>query len=106
MLFGCVAAAALALIVDRLLALAEDGVVKRSKARLLASAAGLLIVVGASLFPLFASAGGRPIVDGRQACRTGWAYDLEASLFRGGALGDLFEPGIIGRPDADRSKTG
>lgn len=66
-LFGCVAAAALALIVDRLLALAEDGVVRRSKTRLLASAAGLLIVVGASLFPLFASAGGKPIVVGTKS---------------------------------------
>ncbi|HEY2446596.1 MAG TPA: ABC transporter permease/substrate-binding protein [Rhizomicrobium sp.] len=66
-LFGCVAAAALALVVDRLLALAEDGVVKRSRARLAASAMGLLIVVGASLFPLLGSAGGKPIVVGTKS---------------------------------------
>jgi osmoprotectant transport system permease protein len=50
-LFGCVAAAALALAVDRLLGLAEDGVVKRSRLRIVASAAGLALIVGASLVP-------------------------------------------------------
>ncbi len=66
-LFGCVAAAALALVVDRLLALAESGVVKRSKLRLAISAAGLAIVVGASLVPLLGSAGERPIVVGTKS---------------------------------------
>lgn len=66
-LFGCVAAAALALVVDRLLALAEDGVVKRSKIRLMASALGLAIVIGASLFPLARQAAARPIVVGTKS---------------------------------------
>jgi osmoprotectant transport system permease protein len=66
-LFGCVAAAALALVVDRLLALAESGVVKRSGRRLAASAAGLLVVIGASLFPLLADAGSRPVVVGTKS---------------------------------------
>jgi osmoprotectant transport system permease protein len=54
-LFGCVAAALLALVVDRLLSLAESGIALRSRARLIASAVGLLIVVGASLSPLLGS---------------------------------------------------
>ena len=54
--FGCVAAALLALVVDRLLALAEDGVARRSRARLIASGTGLLLVIGASLFPLLGGA--------------------------------------------------
>jgi osmoprotectant transport system permease protein len=52
-LFGCVAAAVLALVVDRLLALAETGIALRSRWRLIAAAVGLLLVIGASLAPLF-----------------------------------------------------
>ncbi|MGH6888965.1 MAG: ABC transporter permease/substrate-binding protein [Rhizomicrobium sp.] len=51
-LFGCVAAALLALLVDRLLALAEAGLVRRSRARLAAALAGLVLLFGASLVPL------------------------------------------------------
>ncbi len=51
-LFGCVAAALLALIVDRLLALAEQGFSDHSRAKLIAAAVGLIVVVGASLAPL------------------------------------------------------
>jgi osmoprotectant transport system permease protein len=65
-LFGCVAAAVLALVVDRLLALAEDGFALRSRARLIASAAGLLIVLAASVLP---SLGGetKPVVIGTKS---------------------------------------
>src|SRR5258708_12397196 len=66
-LFGCVAAALLALVVDRLLALAENSVVKRSRARLLASAAGLILVVGASLFPLVGRGAERAVVVGTKS---------------------------------------
>lgn len=52
-LFGCVAAALLALAIDRLLALAEDGFATRSRARLIVAAVGLVLIVGASLSPLF-----------------------------------------------------
>jgi osmoprotectant transport system permease protein len=62
--FGVVAAAGLALIVDRLLALAESGLALRSRPRIAAAAIGLVLVVGASLFPMFASAGGNKIVIG------------------------------------------
>jgi osmoprotectant transport system permease protein len=55
-LFGCVAAAALALVVDRLLALAEAGLAQRSRVRLIAAAIGLIVVIGASLAPLFGGA--------------------------------------------------
>lgn len=55
-LFGCVAAALLAIVVDRLLALAEDGLVMRSRLRLAASALGIFIVIAASLFPLAGAA--------------------------------------------------
>jgi len=54
-LFGCIAAALLALAIDRLLALAEDGFALRSRVRLIAAAAGLVVIVGASLSPLFGS---------------------------------------------------
>lgn len=67
-LFGCVAAAALALVVDRLLALAEDGVTTRTRWKLALSAAGLVAVVVASLFPLLGSTGGtKPIVVGTKS---------------------------------------
>jgi len=62
--FGCVAAAALALVVDRLLALAEDGLSLRSRVRLIASAAGIVLVSVASVLPLVGSASARPIVVG------------------------------------------
>jgi osmoprotectant transport system permease protein len=51
-LFGCVAAALLAIVVDRLLALAEAGLALRSRWRLVASACGIAIVLIASLFPM------------------------------------------------------
>jgi osmoprotectant transport system permease protein len=66
-LFGCVAAALLALVVDRLLALAEDGVVLRSRWRIGLAAAGLLAVVVASLFPLLGGTGQKPIVVGTKS---------------------------------------
>ena len=50
-LFGCVAAAALAVIVDQLLALIERGVELPSRARIAAGCAGLLLVVLAALLP-------------------------------------------------------
>jgi osmoprotectant transport system permease protein len=63
-LFGCVAAAILALFVDRLLALAETGVMRRSKLRIILAALGLVVVFGAGLLPLMADAGSRPVVIG------------------------------------------
>ncbi|MBV9570222.1 MAG: ABC transporter permease/substrate-binding protein [Alphaproteobacteria bacterium] len=51
-LFGCVAAASLALVVDRLLAIAETGFSRRSRKRLIAALGGILIVIAASLYPL------------------------------------------------------
>jgi osmoprotectant transport system substrate-binding protein/osmoprotectant transport system permease protein len=50
-LFGCVAAAALALVVDQLLALMERGVAKHSRAMIIAGGAGLVLVVLAALLP-------------------------------------------------------
>jgi osmoprotectant transport system permease protein len=63
-LFGCVAAAALALVVDRLLALAEAGVIRRSKSRIAAAGLGLLLVFAAGLLPLAAGTDKRPLVIG------------------------------------------
>src|SRR5580693_6226058 len=63
-MFGCVAAAGLAIVVDRLLALAEDGVVKRSRLRITLAAAGLAIVAAASIFPLVSLGGAKPIIVG------------------------------------------
>ena len=50
-LFGCVAAGAAALVADRLLALAEDGIARRSSLRVGLAALGLAAVVLASLLP-------------------------------------------------------
>ena len=50
-LFGCVAAAALALVVDQLLALMERGVASHSRAKLATGGAGLVLVVLAALLP-------------------------------------------------------
>ncbi len=53
-LFGCVLAAALALIVDQLLALMESGVQRRNRPRFLAGMAGIIAVVAAALIPGYA----------------------------------------------------
>ncbi|HEY0302098.1 MAG TPA: ABC transporter permease/substrate-binding protein [Rhizomicrobium sp.] len=53
-LFGVVSAAGLAIVIDRLLALAEDGLALRSRSRVIAAAIGLAIVILASLYPMFA----------------------------------------------------
>ncbi len=53
-LFGCVAAAGLALVVDQLLALMESGVDRGKRARVTLGGVGLLLVVGAALAPSFA----------------------------------------------------
>ncbi len=50
-LFGCVAAAALALVVDQLLALMERGVASHSRRTIAAGGAGLVLVVLAALLP-------------------------------------------------------
>ncbi|MBI3435274.1 MAG: ABC transporter permease/substrate-binding protein [Proteobacteria bacterium] len=50
-LFGCVAAAALALVVDQLLALVETGLRSRGRARVAFGLVGLLLVVTAALAP-------------------------------------------------------
>src|SRR5690349_3745390 len=61
-IFGCIAAAALALVVDQLLALMEYGVAKRSRVRTLAGGMGLVLVVLAALAPGFGDAGGGYVI--------------------------------------------
>lgn len=56
-LFGCIAAALLALVIDRLLALAEDGFARRTSWRLWSAFGGIVFIVSVSLFPLFGHAG-------------------------------------------------
>ena len=51
-LFGCAAAALLALVFDQLLALAGTGLALRSRPRVIAAVIGLALVIGASLVPL------------------------------------------------------
>jgi osmoprotectant transport system permease protein len=53
-LFGCIAAAALALAVDQLLALIERGITLRSRWQMAAGVAGLLLIALAALLPGFA----------------------------------------------------
>ncbi|HVV61442.1 MAG TPA: ABC transporter permease/substrate-binding protein [Pseudolabrys sp.] len=55
-LFGCVAAALLALVVDQLLGLIEHGVAAHSRARVWSGGVGLLIVVLAALLPAYGRA--------------------------------------------------
>jgi osmoprotectant transport system permease protein len=55
-LFGCVAAAALALVVDQLLAVTEHGVKVHSSGMVAAGGAGLVLVVLAALLPGFSRA--------------------------------------------------
>jgi osmoprotectant transport system permease protein len=66
-LFGCVAAAFLALVIDRLIALAERGMARRSRFLLVGAAAGLAMVVGASVFPLLGKIATHPIVIGTKS---------------------------------------
>jgi osmoprotectant transport system permease protein len=62
-LFGCIAAAVLALMVDQLLALIESGVRLRNRARIAAGAAGILAILFAAILPWQnASAGSRLVV--------------------------------------------
>jgi osmoprotectant transport system permease protein len=56
-LFGCVAAALLALVLDQLLALAGSGLAQRSRRRIVFAGAGLLIVLGVSLIPAISVSG-------------------------------------------------
>ena len=57
-LFGCVAAALLALVLDQLLALAGSGLAQRSRERIVIAGAGLLVVLGVSLIPAVSLSGG------------------------------------------------
>jgi osmoprotectant transport system permease protein len=61
-LFGCVAAAALALIVDQLLALMERGVESHRRSMVVAGGIGLMLVVLAALLPGFSRAQGSYII--------------------------------------------
>jgi osmoprotectant transport system permease protein len=61
-LVGCIAAAALALLVDQLLALIERGYAGRSRARMAAGAAGLALTVLAALLPTAMRAGGGYVI--------------------------------------------
>lgn len=63
-LTGCLAAAALALAVDGLLALLEAGVTRRSRPRLLAGCTGLVLLGAAALVPGLGRAAGPVVVVG------------------------------------------
>ena len=52
-LFGCVAAAVLALVVDQLLSLMESGVSQRKRLRVVAGALGLALALAAALVPAY-----------------------------------------------------
>jgi osmoprotectant transport system permease protein len=64
-LFGCVAAAVLALAADQLLALIETGVAVRKRSRIVAGATGLFAIVAIALVPAFAGAHVRYLVGGK-----------------------------------------
>ena len=73
-LFGCVSAALLALVLDQLLSLAATGLALRSRPRLVLAGLGLAAVIGLSLVPL---AAGVLLVTGALVarCPTGVAAD-------------------------------
>jgi osmoprotectant transport system substrate-binding protein/osmoprotectant transport system permease protein len=68
-LFGCIAAALIALAVDQLLALMENGVRLRSRARLAVGALGLMLIIIAAVVPTLSSSradyviGGKPFAE-------------------------------------------
>ena len=61
-IFGCVAAAALALVVDQLLALMQRAIAQHSRAKLVAAAVALVTLVVASLAPGFAAQRARYVI--------------------------------------------
>lgn len=61
-LFGCAAAAALALITDQLLGLIESGVARRNRRTIIAGAAGLLIGAAVAIAPVFSQARGAYVI--------------------------------------------
>ena len=76
-LFGCVAAAVLALAVDQLLALVERGVGARRKTPVLIGAAGLALIVLASLWPSLAAPRGTYVIGAKTFTEQ---YILEALI--------------------------
>lgn len=64
-IFGCVASAALALVVDQLLALMENGVSGRKRGRILLGGAGLALILAAALAPGFAQPQANYIIGGK-----------------------------------------
>jgi osmoprotectant transport system permease protein len=81
-LFGCVAAGLLAIVIDRLLALAESGFALRSRVRVWSALAGVLIVVAASLYPLFGTARGLVVIG---------AKNFEEQYILSSAIGDRLQ---------------
>jgi osmoprotectant transport system permease protein len=61
-LFGCIAAAALALVVDQLLALMEYGVKAHSRGMIVAGGIGLVLIVFAALLPGYSRAQGTYVI--------------------------------------------
>jgi osmoprotectant transport system permease protein len=61
-LFGCFAAAALAIAVDQLLALMERGLARHSRGQLAAGAAGILVLIGLAVAPGFAQPQARYVI--------------------------------------------
>jgi osmoprotectant transport system permease protein len=61
-IFGCIAAAVLALAVDQLLALVQDGVTRRSSTRSLLGGLGLVVLTLAALIPGFARSKGEYVI--------------------------------------------
>jgi osmoprotectant transport system permease protein len=94
-LFGCVAAALLALLVDRLLALAETGLARRSRARIVLATLGLLAVIAASLLPASANRQGAMVIG---------AKNFGEQYILGQLVGQRLE--AIGRPVVERDDLG
>jgi osmoprotectant transport system permease protein len=107
-LFGCGAAAGLALVVDQLLALVETGLARRSRRRIVAGGAALLLGTVAALAPLLAAPAPRYVLGAKNfgeqfilarlmASRLearGWRVEEKdglgsAVIFRALAAGDL-----------------
>jgi ABC-type proline/glycine betaine transport system permease subunit/glycine betaine/choline ABC-type transport system substrate-binding protein len=85
-LFGCVSAALLALLLDALLALAASGLARPSRPRLLLASVGLVAIVLASLAPLYSAPKGAIIVGAKNFTEQYVLAELIADRLKGAGI--------------------
>jgi osmoprotectant transport system permease protein len=93
-LFGCIAAAALALLVDQLLALIESGLRNRSRLRAALGAAGIVALVAATLVPTLARSSSSYIVGAKTFAEQYVLSALMAQRLRAAGLSATTREGL------------